>query len=295
MRGGGDFLATSQVYTFEAIAEQTYRHAGEYSKALRAANPDIDPKKVFPGKTRFNVPRMAVVEDIAFPEAKFDSTKPLTVPYGQNTFDVEGAEGGPNHSRIPHVPSESSGVTLGRGFDMGSRQGQLIYEQLIAAGVPASVATTYKGAARKKGSNAKEWVKANKPAAGELTLEQQHTLFVQEYGRQTHGVVDYLTRIELAQQKNGEWTSPIDFQKMDSKILELLIDMQYLGDLKGTWSGELRKHVIANDTQKVAAFVRDSALRTSNYQRYAARCKMMGVEAKAKAEPKPKAEAEPKK
>jgi hypothetical protein len=245
---------------------------------LRAANPDVDPKKVFPGKTKFNVPRMAVVESIVFPEAKFDSASPFSVPYGQNTFDAEGQEGGPYHSRTPHVPSESSGVTLGRGFDMKSRTGQQIYDQLIAAGISDKVASIYRTAAQKQGSNAREWAKQNKQAAGEISLEQQHSLFMQEYGRQTRGLVDYLTRTELAKQANAEWTSPIEFSNMDSKILELLVDMWYLGDLRGSWGGELRTHVIANDAPKVAAFVRDhSALRTSNYRRYEARCNIMGV------------------
>lgn len=36
------------------------------------------------------------------------------------TFDQEGLEnpGKKYHSRVPHVPSSSSGVTIGRGYDM---------------------------------------------------------------------------------------------------------------------------------------------------------------------------------
>ena len=57
------------------------------------------------------------------------SANQFTVPNGQLTFDSEGLEC-PNlsdkcklyHSRIPHVPSEQSGVTIGRGYDLKRKE-----------------------------------------------------------------------------------------------------------------------------------------------------------------------------
>ena len=37
---------------------------------------------------------------------------------GKVTFNSEGTEGGFFHSRKLHVPTASSGLTLGRGYDM---------------------------------------------------------------------------------------------------------------------------------------------------------------------------------
>lgn len=37
---------------------------------------------------------------------------------GTITFDSEGTEGGLFHSRKLHVPTFSSGLTIGRGYDM---------------------------------------------------------------------------------------------------------------------------------------------------------------------------------
>src|SRR3954468_22937564 len=59
------------------------------------------------------------------------------VPRGQITFDVEGNEGGRWHSRTPHVPSDDSGLTIGRGYDMRYRSAEQITKQMTEAGIPA--------------------------------------------------------------------------------------------------------------------------------------------------------------
>mgnify|MGYP006875700117 CR=1 FL=1 len=41
---------------------------------------------------------------------------------GLLTFESEGHEGGPYHSRTLHVPSHTSGLTIGRGMTAGPRQ-----------------------------------------------------------------------------------------------------------------------------------------------------------------------------
>ena len=55
---------------------------------------------------------------------------------GRVTWDSEGSEGGRFHSRRPHVPSDSSGVTIGRGYDMKSRPRSAVLTDLLRAGVP---------------------------------------------------------------------------------------------------------------------------------------------------------------
>ncbi|GAB4557156.1 MAG: hypothetical protein Tsb0020_01030 [Haliangiales bacterium] len=303
MRGGGTFTATKEIYTFEAVAKYVYGYPGEYMETLQQANPGIDSGRVIAGKTVFQLPKMLVVKDITFPSATYDDKQPFTVPYGQKTFDAEGQEGGPYHSREPDVPSESSGVTIGRGYDMKYRDAQTIYDQLTAAGIPDSVALIYKGAAEKSGQTGVEsaltWLNSkqegageqtNREAVGEITKEQQWNLFIQEYQRQTDGVIRSIVRQELEKDENGQWKCRVDFENLNPKILELLIDMDYRGDLKGEWKGDFRQSVIENDLSSIQSFVKDHAeWRKDIYERYKARCNIVGVEPKAKTE----AEAKP--
>ena len=85
----------------------------------------------------------------------------LTVPDGQLTFDAEGTEGGVYHSRTPHWPGGGSGVTIGRGYDLGQgRSATSIVEDLTAAGLSPEAAQTYAGAANKKGNTARRHLDA---------------------------------------------------------------------------------------------------------------------------------------
>jgi hypothetical protein len=56
---------------------------------------------------------------------------------GQLTFDFEGNEGGRYHIRKAQVPGPTSGVTIGRGYDLSGRDADAIKADLKAAGVTA--------------------------------------------------------------------------------------------------------------------------------------------------------------
>ena len=109
--------------TLSKIAKQ---HAVSFVDLL-AANPryKADPNNirvggtiVIPGQTPapISVPAAAPATEPAEAEDAF------TVPFGQITFDAEGQEQrGKYFSRSPHVPGPASGITIGRGYDLGSR------------------------------------------------------------------------------------------------------------------------------------------------------------------------------
>ena len=67
------------------------------------------------------------------------------VARGQLTFDAEGNEGGKYHSRKPHVPSNNSGLTIGRGYDMKVRKVEQIAKDLMASGMDQAAAELYGG------------------------------------------------------------------------------------------------------------------------------------------------------
>src|ERR1022692_624266 len=83
------------------------------------------------------------------------------VAKGQLTFDAEGNEGGKYHSRKPHVPSNSSGLTIGCGYDMKFRKSEQIAKDLKAAGMEQASAELYAKAAGLSGRAAKAFIDMN--------------------------------------------------------------------------------------------------------------------------------------
>lgn len=75
----------------------------------------------------------------------------------------------------PHWPGGSSGVTLGPGYDMGSRSREQVQGDLTAAGVPANAAAALAGGAGLRGQEAGNFATAQRDAV-RLTDDQQRAL-----------------------------------------------------------------------------------------------------------------------
>ncbi|WP_261641905.1 pesticin C-terminus-like muramidase [Erwinia mallotivora] len=102
------------------------------------------------------------------------------VTRGYITFNDEGnnIRGSRYYSRMVHYPAGGvSGVTIGRGYDMGSRSQQEIYKDLTRVGINNVQAQTISLAANLRGAQAVEFVRKNKEAIGEITERQQINLF----------------------------------------------------------------------------------------------------------------------
>ena len=153
---------------------------------LLAANPryKADPNKInigdqleIPGATAAtppNTPTTRPTTKKTPPQRTTGENDPFIVPYGQLTFDAEGLEKrGPFFSRKAHVPGAFSGVTIGRGYDMGSRSASEIIADLTAAGIDQATAERFSEARGLKGSKAKIFVKQKKLDQIEITPEQQ--------------------------------------------------------------------------------------------------------------------------
>lgn len=90
---------------------------------------------------------------------------------GHITFDAEGNNipAPPFFSRVVHWPgNDLSGVTLGRGYDMGSRSELEIYNHMKNAGIEHYQATKIAQAHGKKGTIAEQFVRENKTNIGEI-------------------------------------------------------------------------------------------------------------------------------
>nr|WP_242634153.1 peptidoglycan-binding protein [Pantoea allii] len=113
----------------------------------------------------------------------------LRVSEGQVTFDSEGIDyitavepfrqqRYPSFSRILHWPPKfSSGVTLGRGYDMGNRSSGEIFSTIMQAGIEEYKAVICSKASHLKGRQAGQFVKVYGPLIGEITHAQQIRLF----------------------------------------------------------------------------------------------------------------------
>lgn len=152
------------------------------------------------------------------------------VKKGQLTYDAEGIESPKSSkyfSRVIHWPGNTlSGVTIGRGYDMGNRTKAAIKTDMTNAGVPLKKATELSEAAGLKGLKAKEFIKNNKDSIGEITLVQQVKLFDTIYPKYER----------LAQKNYEKWTASkkaVAWTKLDQIIRDVLVDFVYQGFTKG--------------------------------------------------------------
>lgn len=171
---------------------------------------------------------------------------------GKLTYDAEGNNipSSQFYSRVIHWPgNDESGVTLGRGYDMGNRSEESIYQDMIASGVDATKARKISLARRYKGSEANSFVTNNRADIGEITEEQQVNLFNIIYpGYVTRAIANY-----------NSWTSGVStakkWEQLDAVIQEVLVDFVYQGFTKGP------NPMLAganNDKQELISYIRNT-------------------------------------
>ncbi|NYS29454.1 MULTISPECIES: peptidoglycan-binding protein [unclassified Pantoea] len=166
----------------------------------------------------------------AAPPVNNPSTGPLVVSAGQVTFDAEGDDSPTSRyfSRHIHWPEKmESGVTLGRGYDLGSRSEASISAQLQAAGVPVSQATMIAKGAGLKGDQARQFVRNNQTAIGTISHQQQINLFE----------AIYPGYVERARKNYDNYTNnqsgKVAWENLHPAIRDIMVDFVYQGWTKG--------------------------------------------------------------
>lgn len=169
---------------------------------------------------------------------------------GRLTWEVEGAEGGRYHSRRLHVPDANSGLTLGRGYDLRRRIGANVQTDLASAGVTGATAFKISTAAGKWGTAASRFVIDSDLLDYEISAQAQLKLFEKVY--------EFMLK-EVKRISNKELTvstyGKVDWNKLDQRILDVLVDLVYRGDYTNTSRTFLQKHVANNDFGKFKAEV----------------------------------------
>lgn len=152
------------------------------------------------------------------------------VKKGQVTFDAEGndIETSKYFSRVIHWPGNAlSGVTIGRGYDMGNRTKIAVQHDMTKAGIPLDTAKALAEGAGLKGAAAKKFVDENRKSIGKITHAQQVKLFDNIYSI-------YEERAKLNYNK---WTatekSGVEWHNLDQAIRDILVDFVYQGFTRG--------------------------------------------------------------
>ena len=171
---------------------------------------------------------------------------------GRLTFDAEGREGGRFHSRILHVPTASSGLTLGRGYDMKERSRSEIRDHLLAIDLDPAMAALISQAAGRSGAGAEEFIAENHLEAFEITPEQQVALFDIVYRELEADTRRLATKPDVVAAYGAT-----DWNALDTTIREVLIDLRFRGDYTPACRRILQRDVAANDRAAFGAAIAD--------------------------------------
>jgi hypothetical protein len=169
------------------------------------------------------------------------------VPFGQLTFDAEGMEKpGRYFSRILHVPSSSSGVTIGRGYDMKFRSPEEILEDLTASGVPMNKAKKLGACGGYSGKKAKNFMAEKNLSELEISPAQQKALFTVTYKEIEGDVLRICNKVDVVA-KYGE----THWDELDPVIRDIVIDLRYRGDYTGTTRKLIQPILVENNRSKL--------------------------------------------
>jgi len=149
----------------------------------------------------------------------------MAITQGLLTYEAEGMEGGPYHSRKLHVPGESSGLTIGRGYDMKEKSADKISADLLDAGVEPQQANILARAAGLSGGEAKAFIGKHDLADFEISMEIQEVLFKQTYDELSRDVQRICLKADCVAAYGA-----VDWQALDEKIKDVLVDLRYRGD-----------------------------------------------------------------
>ncbi|HTV01481.1 MAG TPA: pesticin C-terminus-like muramidase [Luteitalea sp.] len=175
-----------------------------------------------------------------------DDAQWFTVAKGQLTFDQEGHEGTIFHSRWLHWPGGASGVTLGRGYDMGQRTAASVRAELVAAGVAQAAAAVFAGGAGLTGAAASDFVSQKRKVCGNLTPGQQQRLFAAVYQELEDDTKRICNKADVVQKFGA-----VDFATLDARIWTVVVDLRFRGDYTPQARNVIQKAVVRND---LAAF-----------------------------------------
>jgi hypothetical protein len=181
----------------------------------------------------------------------------LKVGFGQRTFDAEGVEAlGQYFSRSITWPGgASSGVTIGRGYDMGFRSRAQIVRELTLSGVSQQDSNYLSQGAGLRGAAAAQFIRSNLGNAPILTLEAQQRLFD---AVTTPEAINDIKRI-FAKADTVAAYGPVDWDTLPTAAQELVFDLRYRGDYTPTTRRRIQPILANQEWSKLPELMNDTA------------------------------------
>lgn len=165
----------------------------------------------------------------------------LIVPQGQFTFDAEGndIEGNLHFTRVAHAPPGASGITIGRGYDLGQRPNP--ERDLSAVGVGEPLFSWLIKAKSLRGDAARAYYRDAPKSVREhiITRKQQFELFVRVYEDLKNDVID------ISRRQKGY--APLDWDSLDPRVQDVVVDLRYRGDYHNKTRPFIQKPFVEND------------------------------------------------
>jgi hypothetical protein len=180
----------------------------------------------------------------------------LKVAFGQRTFDAEGQEAsGRYFSRAISWPRlGNSGVTIGRGYDMGQRTAPQIFRELTAAGLGDADATFLSRAARHRGAHAGAFVAKYGSIAPVISLEVQKNLFEKIT---TPEMINDIKRI-FSKSDTVKAYGEASWDSLSQAAKELIFDLRYRGDYTTTTRKVLQPLLVNQDYKGLKEVMNDT-------------------------------------
>jgi hypothetical protein len=155
-------------------------------------------------------------------------------------------------SRKVHWPGGVSGITIGRGYDLGQRPNP--ESDLAAVGVSEPLLGWLLGAKGLSGNAARNYLQSASPEIRKIfiTRKQQYQLFVPIYEFMKSEVIrisDKSDAINLYGRLNWDSTNP--------KIQDMAIDLIYRGDYTGDSRALIQRHMTDNNLSAFSGVIGD--------------------------------------
>ena len=184
-------------------------------------------------------------------QKKSGSTVQHAPSVGGLTWAAEGQESGRFYSRKIHWPTgANSGVTIGRGYDMGQRSKAQVQADLISAGVDKRTAIKLSAGVGLRGNEAAKFVRENKNALPELTAQQELALFSKvTYPRYENEARRIATKPDVVQAYGA--LDVDELKNTQPELSSVLVDLLYRGDYTSGTRKILQKALVAGDKAQV--------------------------------------------
>ncbi len=177
------------------------------------------------------------------------------VSKGQFTFDAEGPKG---VACKPTVPTDDSGLTIGRGYDLKKKKAAQVVSELTEIGLSQEDAELYAKAVGLKGKDARKFMAEH--ALPDLDAGQQKELFEVSYDEKEREVRRICNKADVVQ-KYGR----VDWKKLNPAIFDMVVDLAYRGDYTGDKGHpptrqKIQQYIVANDLKGFTAAMADKDL-----------------------------------